>query len=302
MLSFNHQVFLTVAQHLSFTKASESLFISQPAVSKHIRQLEELYKTALFERNNKVVLLTEAGEILYRHLLSATNIGKQIEFDLASLSNKQNLKGELKLGASTTVALYIIPAVLSAFRKRYPEVRISLLNRNSENILNALLNKEIDLAVIEGKSKMAQVSSHHFLTDEVVAVCSSKSPLAQKPKYTLANLLEAPIALRERGSGTLAAIKSVLAKKGYKLSQLKICMRLGGTEALKNFLLADDCFGFLPLKAIAKELKYGELVRLLVDDLVITRQFYFILRHGEENNGLNNSFIRFSLSYYNQRL
>lgn len=302
MISFNHQVFLAVAQYASFTKASEALFISQPAVSKHIKQLEEYYKSALFERNGKTILLTEAGKVLHQHLLAANDISKQIEFDLASLNGGRQVKGELKLGASTTVALYIIPQVLSAFRKRYPDVKISLLNRNSENVLNALLAKEIDLAIIEGAGKRGQVSTQHFITDEVVPVCSSKSPVAQKQTYSLAELLKAPVALRERGSGTLVAIKSSLAKKGFKLSQLDICMRLGGTEALKNFLLADECIGFLPLKAVAKELQYGELTRLFVDGFSIVRQFYFVRRHGEEANGLNNSFARFALSYYNQKL
>lgn len=302
MIAFNHQVFLAVAQYASFTKASEALFISQPAVSKHIKQMEEYYQSPLFERHGNTVVLTEAGKVLYQHLQAAYDIRKQIEFDLAGLNSERLVKGELKLGASTTIALYIIPPVLSAFRKRYPDVKISLLNRNSENVMNALLAKEIDLAIVEGAAKRAQVSIQHFITDEVVPVCSSKSPAAQKQTVSLAELLKAPIAMREQGSGTLVAIKKALSQRGYKLSQLDICMRLGGTEALKNFLLADECIGFLPLKAVAKELKYGELTRLFVDGLSITRQFSFVRRHGEEANGLNNLFTRFSLSYYNQTL
>jgi DNA-binding transcriptional LysR family regulator len=302
MIAFNHLVFKTVAQQLSFTKASEVLFISQPAVSKHIRHLEEHYRVKLFERNGNAITLTAAGKILFQHLLTAEAISKQVEFDLNAIQHKDRLRGELRLGGSTTVALYILPPVLSAFRKQYPEVKVSLLNRNSENVLKALLNSEIDLAIIEGKNKMHIASSLYFLTDEVVPVCSAKSNLAKKTQYTLEEIIHQPIALRERGSGTLDAIKAALLSKDIKLSQLKVCMRLGGTEALKNFLLADDCLGFLPMKSVAKELMYGDLVRLFVDELTITRQFYFTQRRGEENTGLNTSFIRFAQQYYNQKL
>jgi DNA-binding transcriptional LysR family regulator len=302
MLSFNHKVFLEVAQQLSFTKASEVMFISQPAVSKHIQNLEEHYKCRLFERNGRVISLTDAGKILYDHLLTARSLAKQIEFDIGAIIDKRHLEGELKLGASTTVALYILPPVLSAFRKQNREVSISLLNRNSENILKALLNNEIDLGIIEGKDKMSKVNSQLFLNDEVVPVCSAGSYLTKRSSYPLTALKEIPLALRELGSGTLAALKQALKKKGIELAELKICLRLGGTEALKNFILADDCLGFLPLKSIVKELKNGELKRLYIDDLSITRHFYFIQRYGDENSGMNDAFIRFAKRHYNVKL
>lgn len=302
MLSFNHKVFLEVVQQLSFTKASEVMFISQPAISKHIQNLEEHYKCRLFERNGRVISLTDAGKILYDHLLTARSLAKQIEFDIGAIIDKRHLEGELKLGASTTVALYILPPVLSAFRKQNREVSISLLNRNSENILKALLNNEIDLGIIEGKDKMSKVNSQLFLNDEVVPVCSAGSYLTKRSSYPLTALKEIPLALRELGSGTLAALKQALKKKGIELAELKICLRLGGTEALKNFILADDCLGFLPLKSIVKELKNGELKRLYINDLSITRHFYFIQRYGDENSGMNDAFIRFAKRHYNVKL
>lgn len=299
MLSFNHLVFIEVAKHLSFTKASEALFISQPAISKHIHNLEEHYKTPLFERKKGVVTLTPAGKILQQHLQTASSLAQQIEFEMGSIYNQQLLKGELKLGASTTIALYVIPAVLSAFRKQNEGVKISLLNRNSENVMTALLNHEIDLAIVEGKDKMANVNSQYFLAEKVVAVCASKSYLAKQTHYGLGELQHIPLSLRERGSGTLAAIGQALAEHGLKTSDLNVCMRLGGTEALKNFILADDSLGFLPLKAVAKELERGELVQLQIDGLNIERHFYFIQRLGDENNGMNKAFVKFAKQHYN---
>ncbi|WP_199118007.1 LysR family transcriptional regulator [Pedobacter sp. ASV28] len=299
MLSFNHLVFIEVAKYLSFTRASEVLFISQPAISKHIHNLEQYYKTPLFERKKGTVTLTHAGKILQQHLQVAVSLAQQIEFDIGSVYNQQLLKGELKLGASTTIALYVIPAVLSAFRKQNEAVKISLLNRNSENVMTALLNHEIDLAIIEGKDKMANVNSQYFLAERVVAVCASKSYLAKQQTYSLMELKNIPLSLRERGSGTLLAIGQALAEHGMKIGDLNVCMRLGGTEALKNFILADDSLGFLPLKAVAKELERGELIQLNIDGLTIERHFYFIQRLGDENNGMNKAFIKFAKQCYN---
>lgn len=299
MLSFNHLVFIEVAKYLSFTKAAEVLFISQPAISKHISNLEKHYKTPLFERRNGAVSLTEGGIVLRQHLLTAITLSNQIEFEIGSINNKQLLSGELKLGASTTIALYVMPPVLSAFRKQNGVVKISLVNRNSENIRAALLSHDIDLAIIEGKEKMANVISHFFLTEKAVAVCSPKSKLIEKSNYSLDDLKKIPIALREQGSGTLAAVTNALALHNIKMTSLNVCIRLGGTEALKNFILADDCLGFLPLKAVAKELERGELVELTIQNLVIERHFYFIHRIGEENNGINKAFIKFAKNHYN---
>jgi DNA-binding transcriptional LysR family regulator len=302
MLSFKHEVFIEVARQLSFTKASQILYISQPAVTKHIQQLEEHYKTSLFQRKGSAVVLTKAGQILFDFVLKAKAIEKQLEHEIHIKQNKFSLKGELKLGASTTVALYLIPPVLSAFRKNYPDVTLNLFNRNSESVLNALLGNEIDLAIIEGKKNMKQVHSEHFLTDEVIPVCSARSPLAAKRKFQLQEIKSIPLALRERGSGTLESLRTALSANKIKLSELKTCIRLGGTEALKNFILADECMGFLPMCTVKKELASGELVRLFIQGLTLTRQFYFAQRHGDENKELNSSFIRIAKNYYNIKL
>jgi DNA-binding transcriptional LysR family regulator len=302
MLSFKHKVFIEVARQLSFTKAGQMLYISQPAITKHIQQLEEYYKTGLFQRKGNAIVLTRAGETLLDFLLKAKALEKQLEHEIHTQQNKFHLKGELKFGASTTVALYLIPPVLSAFRKNYPEVSLSLFNRNSEAVLNALLANEIDLGIVEGKQKMKQVHSEHFLTDEVVPVCASRSSFATKRKFRLQEIKSLPVAIRERGSGTLESLRLALSAHKIKLSELKVCIRLGGTEALKNFILADDCVGFLPMCTIKKELASGELVRLYIDGLTVTRQFYFIQRHGDENQELNSAFIRMAKSFYNIKL
>jgi DNA-binding transcriptional LysR family regulator len=141
-----------------------------------------------------------------------------------------------------------------------------------------------------------------FLTDEVIPVCSARSYLSKKGKLAVKDLKTVPVVLRERGSGTLAVVKQALSQHGIKLTDLNISMRLGGTEALKNFVLADDSLGFLPMRAVAKEITSGDLVRINIDGLTITRQFFFVWRKGYEIDGLSNAFVKFAKGYYNIKL
>ncbi len=298
MISTRHDVFLTVAQQKSFSKASQVLYISQPAISKHIKALEEFYKTKLFDRKGIHIELTEAGRILMEKLVEVKRIQEQVEYEISTIKDVLQAKGVLKLGASTTVSLYILPKVLSAFNQHYPHINITSLNRNSELVLEALLNQDIDLGIIEGRAKLTHVDYQPFLTDRVVAVCSKKSPIAKKKTYNIKDILTMPVAIRERGSGTLATLKYSLEKNKIKLSDLDIKVRLGGTEALKNFLIESDSLGFLPQRSIIKELKYGELTEIHFEGLHVERNFYFVQRKGE-NSGLNKSFIKLARKVYN---
>jgi DNA-binding transcriptional LysR family regulator len=293
MLSTRHEIFIEVATNLSFSKASEILFISQPAISKHIKALETYYKTTLFERKGNLVALSSGGKLLLSRLKEAKKIQSQLEFELSILKDRLQAKGQLKLGASTTVALYIIPKILSAFHQKYPEVKISLLNRNTDTIVQALVDQEIDIGIVEGKNKKASILYQPFVTDEVIAICSAKSSIAKKRSLAIADIKNYPVVLREQGSGTLAALSYTLKKNGIKLSDLNVNVRLSGTEALKNFLREDDCLGFLPRGSVTKELQSGDLVIVNIEKFQIVRDFFFIQRHGTEDTGLNKTFIRF---------
>ena len=293
MLSTRHEIFIEVATQLSFSKAAEVLFISQPAISKHMKALEAFYKTTLFERKGNAIQLTKGGQLLLARLKEAKKIQNELEFELSILKDHLKAKGQLKLGASTTVALYIIPKILSAFHQKYPEVKISLLNRNTDTITKALIDQDIDIGIVEGKKKNSAILYQPFITDEVVAVCSAKSPIAKKRTLTIQEITNYPIVLREQGSGTLAALKYQLEKNGIKLSDLKVSVRLAGTEALKNFLREDNCLGFLPRGSVTKELRDGDLVAIKIEKFQIIRDFFFIQRHGTDNNELNKAFIRF---------
>ena len=293
MLSLRTLVFLEVAANLSFSKASKKLFISQSAVSRHIQILEAQYNCALFERQGNTIKLTEIGEKIYNNIQDALSIQRKIEFDVSTIHNENGATGNLKIGSSTTVSLYILPKILSDFHKIMPNIHIQVVNRNTENIVSALMTKQIDVGIVEVENKINQLSYDYFTSDKVIAVCSSKSSLSRKTSISLDELLQTDTALREFGSGTLSALSSELIKKKISITDLKSKIRLGGTEALKNFILADLSLGFLPQKAVKRELECGELTEIHIEGLEIKRDFFILTRSGE-NFELIKKFIRFA--------
>ncbi len=148
MSDFRLKVFLSVAKNLSFTKASQELFISQPAITKHIQELENFYQVRLFERQGSKILLTEAGRLLLKHSEKIMDDYKQLEYEMHLLHNEYI--GELRLGASTTIAQYVLPPLLANFISQFPQINLSLLNGNSRGVETALQEHRIDLGLVEG--------------------------------------------------------------------------------------------------------------------------------------------------------
>jgi DNA-binding transcriptional LysR family regulator len=293
MFDFRLQVFYTVARRLSFTKAAEELYITQPAVTRHIHELESHFKLKLFERNGNKILLTPAGKTLLHHTESLFSVHRNIEFDMNDLAREH--RGKLRLGASTTVAQYVLPRILASFRQKYPDVSVVLTSGNTEQIEKALLGSEIDVGVIEGHPRNKSIQYIPFLKDEIVLVANINHPLVRK-ELKPDDLRTIPLLMREPGSGTLEVIAHALKGVGLKLSQLAIEMQLDSTESIKSYLLHSPCMAFLSVHAIAKELQHNEFRVIAVKGLTIERPFYLIRTHGESSS-LPELFIRFSNQY-----
>ena len=290
MSDFRLEVFYTVAKRLSFTKASAELFITQPAVTKHIHELEEQYKAKLFERKGNHIVLTQVGEILLHHAEKVFELYRNVEFEINALSKRK--EGLLRIGASTTIAQYIVAPLLAKFRSKYPDVQLSLVTGNTEQVERALQAKEIEIAIIEGYSKNPAISYHEFLKDEIVLVCSGKHPLANKNSLKPDDLKNIPFVLREQGSGTLEVIDHALKQAGINHSELKVEIRLGNTESIKSYLLNSPSMAFLSVHAIVDEVKRGELKIIDVENLSIKRSFYLINLQGRIS-GLADLFSHF---------
>lgn len=294
VMDFRLIVFTSVARNLSFTKASKELFISQPAISKHIHELELKFRTSLFERIGNQVKLTPAGELLFSHSQSLLAAYRRLDFEMNLLTN--NLSGELKIGASTTISQYVLPPLLASFIGKFPDVKVSLLNGNSQDIEQALQDGKITLGLVEGSSRQSILRYQPFMKDELVVVSSTKSKFAQYDEITLQQLCDLPIVIRENGSGTLQVLEKSLAEHHIKLSDLHILLQLGSTESIKLFLENSDALGIISIRALTRELLSGVLKVIDVEDFTAERQFQFVKPHGQ-NGGIEDIFIRYTEQY-----
>ena len=294
MFDFRLHVFYTVAKRLNFTKAAEELFITQPAASKHIQELENHFKIKLFERNGRKIKLTNAGDLLLKHTKNLFSIHRNLEFEMSALIQQHN--GTLRIGASTTAAQYILPQILASFHKKFEDIKVTLTINNTEQIEKELLNKNIDIGIIEGHSKNPILKYTEFVKDEIVLVSKLNNKLLKNKQLLPENLTKIPLLLREPGSGTLEVIAHALNPFNIKISQLNNQMQLGSTESIKLYLLNSNCFAFLSIHAILKELKNNECEIIDVDGLNIERYFYFIQTQGQADP-LPNLFMEYATHY-----
>jgi DNA-binding transcriptional LysR family regulator len=291
MLDFRLKVFYTVAQTLNFNRAAEQLNITQPAVTKHIKALEQTYNTTLFDRTHKRITLTQAGEIVLQHAHLIFEQYQKLDFDLNLLQNKT--QGLLRIGASTTLAQYVIPEYLARFQQRFPAINIELTNANSLEIEQLLSDKKIELGLVEGTTHNTDLKYLPFLKDEIVLVSSTKNKRLKKDSFSLKELLKVPMVVRELGSGTAEIIEEHLTKKGLRLHDLNIHIQLGSTESIKNYLRYSDTFAFLSIYSIQQDLTNDRLSIVDIDGFAIERTFSFVHRQGQPSP-LAELFMRFA--------
>ena len=282
MSDFRLRVFQAVAQHLSFTKAAQALFITQPAVTKHIHELEKQYAQRLLARRGNRVALTEAGRLLLHHAETVAASAQQLDDHLLALRDPDEAAGRLRLGASTTLAQYVLPPLLPAFQQRYANVQLTLLNANSEHIAEALLRGELDLGFVEGRSKNRDLHYELLLPDELVAVRRATPAGPPQQPLPLAEALACPLVLRERGSGTLEVLEFALRTLKIKLSSLPVAFYFDNTEAIKAYLeAAPEALGFVSRRALERELVGGLLEIVPVVGLHLPRLFEAVWVQGQ---------------------
>ncbi|WP_345989571.1 LysR family transcriptional regulator [Chryseobacterium sp. Chry.R1] len=289
MFDYRLKVFHTVASRLSFTKASEELNISQPAVTKHIKEIESQLNTRLFNRKGTSIQLTGSGVILYKYAEKIRNMYRDLEFEIYQLNSEH--RGKLIIGASTTVAQYILPEILAKFHSYYRDIKIELLTYNTEVISTLLKEGKIDLGIIEGESQSSYFDYKIFKPDEIVLVAKSDHPLMNKT-LQLKDLYNTDLIFREQGSGTQEFIQSRLKEKGIDLENLNIVMQLGSSESIKNYLLHSECLAFLSVSTVLNELKNNTLTIIDIKNFSIERNFHYILPKGEQS-ALIQLFLKF---------
>ncbi len=295
IFDFRLKVFQTVADNLSFTKAAKTLLISQPAVTRHINELERQLGVRLFRRLGNGIELTAEGDLLQSHARKIFSQYRAFEEELGRIQNVNS--GSLLMGASTTISQYILPGILAQFKKRFPDVKVQLFSGNTETIEHMLLAEQIDLGLIEGNSNLVQIHYENFVKDEIVLVARVGNKLLQKQEMALGLLPSIPLVLREAGSGTLDVIEAVLKSHNIVLSDLNVEMQIGSTEGIKHYIQNSDAAAFLSIHTITRELAANQLMIVDVRAFDIVRTLQFISLHGRSTH-LTNVFKAFCLRQY----
>ena len=300
MENFRLRVFRAVAEEMSFRKAAEVLHLSQPAVSQHIHALEEEAGVRLFDRargegHGSQISLTEAGRVLLGYAKSAAATMAEAQRALAALNDEA--LGALRLGASTTVAQYVLPRILGAFLRQYPQVKLSLVSGNTEKIVEAVAEERVELGIIEGPTMRRDVKTERLVQDEMVLIASPNHAWAAKGAGAIRpeELTESPLLLRERGSGSRRVVERALKKAGLPLRSLKVAMELDSTEAIISGVEAELGVGFVSRCAVGKVLRLGSVKVVGVKGLEIVRDFSFVRLAGTEATGAAAAFQRFAM-------
>lgn len=285
------QVFHAVAKHLSFTKAAEALFMSQPAVTSQIRQFEEQLNTRLFDRGHGRITLTAAGQLALEYAERILDISAELDNRLQAMSGQ--IAGSLLIGASTTIADYLLPRVLGAYKARFPAVVPQLFVANSEAVQHRVAERSLDIGFIEGDSHLALLSADVCCDDELQVTCAPSHPLAKLESVTPEVLTHHANISREPGSGTREVIDHYLQMAGVAPDTLQRVMELGSPEALKGLLATGLGYSIMSRATVGNELRLGQLVQVPLAPRLI-RSMSVVYPKERIHSQLMNSFLRFA--------
>ncbi len=252
------QVFHAVAKQLSFTKAAEVLFMTQPAVTFQIKQLEEHFNTRLFDRGHGKISLTPAGEMVLEYAERILGLSSELDVRLSEMTGQ--IGGPLLVGASTTIAEFMLPRILGEFKSQYPNVKPRLIVANSETIETRVAEHTLDIGLIEAPSHQANLQCEACCEDELQVICAPGFPVAKLKEATPQQLAEQPFVSREQGSGTREVTDSYFRAAGVAPDSLNIVIELGSPEAIKGVVETGLGFAIVSKASVVKEQRLGDLI------------------------------------------
>ena len=282
------ELFCRVVDLKNFTRAAESVRLSQPSVSEHIRLLEEAVGEKLLDRLGREVLATPAGEVLYRY---ARQIIRLRDEALQAIDQfRGELSGSLVVGASSIPGTYLLPQWIEPFKGKYPSIRTTVRIGDTEQVLAQLLDGEVELALVGARKKESRVNFVELLSDELVLAVPPGSPLARRGAIDIAELTEVPFILRELGSGTRSVMSEALATAGLDTDKLRVIAEMGNTEAVRQAVRAGVGVSILSRISIVDDLERGDLAVVGIKGVKILRHIWLATRHNRQLSPLAAAF------------
>jgi DNA-binding transcriptional LysR family regulator len=294
------KVFCTVAETKSFSKASEIIHLTQPAVSLQIQALEELYETKLFDRSSSSVTLTKAGEVLYKYAKNILSLYADAEKQIGELTGL--VKGSIGIGASTTIGNNLLPSVISDFKKTRPKIKVHMRVGNTKRIIDLLNSGNIDFGLVEGDVSKQKIKSEPLIEDELVVIVPSFHVWAKRKDISMLEIIKEPIIFREEGSGTRQIIEKYLSSHGISIQNMKITTVLGSTVAIKEAVESGLGISIVSRWSVRKERKYDTLKLLSIKEEKIMRDFSLIFSKNTVPTHAVDEFLSYLRSYQADKL
>ncbi len=292
--SFRVRVFRAVARHLNFSRAAEELLLTQPAVTQQIKALEDELGVPLFDRGGGHITLTPGGTALLSFAEKMKVLSDEAVEAVAAVHGR--LAGELVLGASQTIGQYLLPNFVAAFLRNQPNVRLTARSGNTDQMIEALLAREIHLALIEGPEQRKDIHIEPFMEDHIVLVVPANHEWANQ-EVKVADLKSEPLLVREFGSGSRRVVEQALARAGLKAKDLRVSMELDSTEGLLNAVEAGLGVTFVSRWAVRNQLSLGTLKIARIRGLRLSRRFSMAYPAGPEPGGSVGAFRSFLLTH-----
>ena len=280
------KAFYVTVESNSISKAAKLLHLTQPGLSMQIQSLEKELQVSLLIRSNKGVELTEAGKVVFDYASTILSLQDNIERDLEDLKTH---KRKLLIGSCKAVGEYALPCSIYLYKEDNKDVDINMEISNTKQVIENLLNRTVNLGIINGKIDNKSIVTEKITSDELLLVTS----LPLKDTIPLSDLTKLPLIFREEGSGTRETIKSDLEKHGIKLNDLNIIYELNSMEAIKSSVIAGKGISFIPELSIKRELKDERLKKIEIENLELTTDFYIAYRKDHEFSPCETDFIKF---------
>ena len=274
MMDSKLSTFIHVAKLKSYTRAAEMLNLTQPAVSQHLKQLEEYYEVKLIKKKGRQISLTEEGELLFKN-------AKEFEANFLilkrKLKNKSSVIKRYNIGATLTIGEFVLPNLLGDYKRVHSNIDVIMHVYNLEEVLKRMSNGEFDLGIVEGPFDKSKFNYKKLKDDELVLVAAPINSIAKKAKVELSEIInEGKLILREKGSGTRMIFENKLLELGVSLSDLKIYMEVGSIGAIKSLVEANLGYTVISKEAVKREVKAGTIVIIPIQGIRIMREFNFV--------------------------
>lgn len=272
MLDFRVDTFIELCRTRNYTKTAENLHMTQPAVSQHIKYLEEFYECKLFNYNKKVLTITEQGEALYKYLLTMSSDANKIREEIKNIDiSKKNLH----FGATFTIGEFIIPKIISEISSKYPEINISFIIRDTSELLEELKKGNIDFAFIEGFFEKTEYENYLFSKERFVGICAANNPIATEiTKFD--DIVKERIILRENGSETRDIFEKILYDNNLSLNDFNKKYEIENINIIKELVKENKGISFIYERAVEKEILMRKLAVINLENFYEEREFNFV--------------------------